>query len=349
MKRADPQSSTGSQLPFARVVIAGTIGSVFVLDLATRPEDVTPTFAYTIPIVLCLFESKPRPYVYAAITTILSIIGAVTVSLDTAQQWADLVYRAIAIATQGLVAALVSVQASRRAQLQREIDRQQRFVDVLAHEIRNALTAVGGHAQRLGRLSDKLTADDIAMRADKIRAAAARIEAIIERVQFASSLGNGMVPMERTPIEVNALVRRLVENLREEHAGRPIELQLPPAEAMIIGDEVLVRHAIENVVRNSLHYASARAPIVVSTVKKPSSVQIIVSDSGEGIPAAELPRVREPYFRGTRSKGIAGTGLGLYFVDRIVDGLRGSMSLQSEPGKGTRVTIDLPNVPEVAR
>jgi signal transduction histidine kinase len=325
------------------VGIWALIASIFAFDIVTGPENIALCFAYLLPIFLSSLEARPRPYLYAvAATGLLALVGAVSMLFDDIPRAAVLANRSIAIATVWLGAVLVGVLNRRRAELQHDVERQQRFVDILSHEIRNALTAVGGHAQRLAKLSEKLTPSDVAARADKIRGAAARIEAIISRVQFASSLGNGMVPMLRDDVDLNALVRQLIDRLKEEHEERLIELDLSPETLRIHGDEVLLRHAIENVVLNSLQYSPKGSRVLVHTTATGSGMRITIADFGPGIAPDDLTRIREPYFRGANGESRSGTGLGLYFADRIVQGHKGSVQIDSALGKGTTVTIEVP-------
>lgn len=323
-------------------------GVIFVFDIMTHPQNVSASFAYTIPVFLSILEVRPRPIVYAGATTILSLVGSFTLSADELASWSTLINRAIGVGTQWLAAALVVVEAGRRTALQRSLERQQRFADILAHEVRNALTAVSGHAQRLAKHADKLTPADVLARADKIRAAATRIESVVERVQLASSLGNGIVPVTRTAIDVHALIHRLVDALKEEHPERAFELNLDEASVVVSGDEVLIQQAFENILQNSMHYSSAASPIVVSSARTPLAVKVTIADSGKGVPTDELPRIREAYYRGSTSKSKPGMGLGLYFVDRIIDGHGGSFSLESKTGLGTTATIELPQILEPA-
>ena len=86
------------------------------------------------------------------------------------------------------------------------------------------------------------------MRAEKIRNAAERIEAIVDRVQFASSLGDGTIPIGHCTIDINAMMQKLTDQLKEEQQGRPIELSLCLEPQLVEGDETLLRQAFENVI-----------------------------------------------------------------------------------------------------
>lgn len=323
-------------------------GLIFAIDLVARPEKISVYIAYLLPVLLSSFEMKPRPFIYAGAGTGLALVGAAPLVASGSLDPAEIANKLIAISAVWLGALLVDVLSRRRLELQLDVERQQRFVDILSHEIRNALTAVGGHAQRLSKLSSKLTPTEIASRAEKIRGAAARIEAIISRVQFASTLGNGMVPMSRDHVKLNSLIRDLTETLKEEHEGRLIDLDLTREEIGVGGDEVLLRHAIENIILNSLLYSPVETRVHVRTAREGDGARVTVTDFGAGIAPDDLLRVREPYFRGGSSDGKPGTGLGLYFADRIVRGHKGAVQVESILGKGTTVTIDMPRLEEAA-
>ena len=153
------------------------------------------------PLRLCnsdlreLFEVRPRAILYAAVATTLSLIGSFIQPLSEASMIVVEANRLIAVLTQWLSAALVGLQQRRLVEANDKAEFQHRFVDILSHEIGTALTAVTGQAYRLTKLSEELAPGDLRLRAEKIRKAAERIEAIIDRVQFASSLGDGTIPI----------------------------------------------------------------------------------------------------------------------------------------------------------
>ena len=157
-----------------------------------------------------------------------------------------------------------------------------------------------------------------------------------------TTLGDGTIPIGRRTVDINAVLQRVTDQLREERQGRPIELNLHAEPQFVRGDETLLRQAFENVVMNSVKYSSDDSPIQISTAKHGSVVRVAIADCGRGITPPDLSRVREPYYRGAGSKGTSGAGLGLFFAERIVEAHEGTICIESEVGKGTKVTIELP-------
>jgi signal transduction histidine kinase len=319
------------------------LGSIFLFDIWTHPENVSACFAYAIPILVSLFELKPRPFLYAGAATALSVAGSFALPSSELPLAAVLANRFIAVVTQWMVALLVKVQYRRQVDMQQQAEYQRRFVAILSHEIGTALTTITGQAYRLAKLSERISPSDLKARAEKIRSAGERIEEIVGRIQFASSLGDGTIPVERRTIDVALLLTKLLDQLKEDQRYGPIELHVSSKLPIVEGDEMLLHQLFENVVMNSAKYScSPNASISVEVVNRSGAVRVAIVDRGGGIGPDELPRIREPYFRGKSSKGTSGAGLGLYFVERIVEAHGGQLLLESDVGKGTRVIIDLP-------
>ena len=324
------------------VAIWAMVASIFLLDILTPPDNISVCFAYAIPVFVSLFERRPRPVFYASIATALILVGSLVQPVSNIGIIAAEANRLIAFLAQWLVAILVVLQQRRLLDMQEKAEYQHRFVDIISHEVGTALTAVVGQAHRLTKLSEQLAPSDVRLRADKIRKAAERIETIVDRVKFASSLGDGTIPIEHRSINIHTMMQQLVEQLKEEQRVESIELNLCPEPQMVRGDEMLLRQLFENVIVNSIKYSSRDVPISISITKNASASRISIVDRGSGIPPNELPRVREAYYRGENSKGTSGAGLGLYFVERIVEAHKGRLFIESEGGKGTKIVIDLP-------
>ena len=110
----------------------------------------------------------------------------------------------------------------------------------------------------------------------------------------------------------------------------------------IKGDPKLLRRAFSNLISNALKYSPERGYVEICGRTGDGIVEISVADHGIGIPAAELSRVRERFFRGSNAGSIPGTGIGLSLVEQIVEQHGGRMTIESEVGHGTRVTVSLP-------
>ncbi len=330
------------------VAIWALLASIFLVDILTPPDNISICFAYAIPIFVSLFEVRPRPFLYAGMATVLSLVGTLILPPSPASTAVVMADRLIAILTQWLMAMLVGLQQRRLADMRDKAEFQRRFVDILSHEVGTALTTVTGQAYRLTKLSEELAPGDLRLRAEKIRGAAERIEAIIDRVQFASSLGDGTIPIGRGSINLHAMIQQLTEQLKEEQPATAIELDLCAEPQVVKGDEMLLRQMLENVIINSIKYSQKHSPIRISIRRYRSTSRITVADDGIGIAQHELPRVCTSYYRGENSKGTSGAGLGLYVVERIVEAHRGRLLIESEVGKGTKVIIELPRIGDLA-
>src|SRR5689334_4471314 len=271
------------------------IAAIFLLDLLTPADDVSVCFAYLIPVFLSLFEARPRPILYASVTAALSILGML---VQPPAYASTVMMVVIAVLTQWVVATLVKLQQRRLVEANEKAELQRRFVDILSHEVGTALTTVSGQAYRLTKLSEQLAPDDLRLRAEKIRKAAERIEAIISRIQFASSLGDGSIPTGEGAINLHAMIPQLADHMKDEGRSAPIELRLCAEAKFVTGDEMLLRQLFENVIANSIKYSPPDTPIVVDIAEHGPTVRVTIADRGSGIAEGELPHVRAAYYRG---------------------------------------------------
>ncbi|HEV7515436.1 MAG TPA: HAMP domain-containing sensor histidine kinase [Thermoanaerobaculia bacterium] len=149
--------------------------------------------------------------------------------------------------------------------------------------------------------------------------------------------------VERQPCDVNAIVRQVLRNTAGDGTGLRLELteQLP----IILGDGLMLRRVLENLVNNAIDSVTGRPGALVSVSTEPAGkpagaagVRITVSDTGPGMTRAELDRAFDDFYT-TKPQG---TGLGLSIVRRLILDLSGTLRLESEPGAGTRVVVELP-------
>lgn len=215
---------------------------------------------------------------------------------------------------------------------------------VISHELRNPLTAILGHTDRL------LEHDAIDGRT---RAGLQVIEEASERMMhLVTSLLQS--PPERAPrdeldgraaTELRAILEASVESFVESAHDHGVNLTLeagPPL--MLWADAFRVRQLVDNLVGNAVKYTPAGGRVTVSARRDGDVAEITVSDTGIGIRPEDLPHVFEHYFRSETAvdSGIPGTGLGLRIVRDIVESHDGTIELHSEPGAGTTALVRIP-------
>lgn len=249
--------------------------------------------------------------------------------------------------------------SARRAQA---LARQQmEFVAAVSHELRTPVAVINSAA---GNLADGVVGDPgrVKTYGATIQAEARRLGETVERVLQLAGLDagqgamNGVVPAE-------AVVRDAVEGCRSDIAqhGAAVEIDVAPDLPGIAGDAAALRSALQNLVGNAVKYGGETPWVRVSAraahagapgrTARPAHVTIAVEDRGLGIAAEDRPHVFEPFYRGREalSRQIQGSGLGLSLVARIVDAHGGRVTLESEPGRGSRFTLHLPAAPASAQ
>ena len=120
------------------------------------------------------------------------------------------------------------------------------------------------------------------------------------------------------------------------------ELDVDGLPAQVDGDAALIDQALTNLVANAVKYSPEGGRVLVRGWCEDGHARIAVTDEGVGIPAAELPRLFQRFFRARTSTGIAGTGLGLHFVARLMRMHGGAVAVESVEGKGSTFTLTLP-------
>jgi len=165
-----------------------------------------------------------------------------------------------------------------------------------------------------------------------------------------SRLDSGALRMHFSPVGLNALAAEVVDAQRPLALAQGLVLEFRPAEAGPVAwaDPDALRMVLINLIRNSIQYTPSDGRVEVATGEAEREghrwATVTVADTGIGIPKDELPYIFDRFFRGERPRQmqIPGTGLGLSIVKEIVDRHGGRVTVESEVGKGTRITIWLP-------
>jgi two-component system, OmpR family, phosphate regulon sensor histidine kinase PhoR len=219
------------------------------------------------------------------------------------------------------------------------------FVATVSHELRTPMAGIYGAAQTLLREDIELDPGNRRTLLEIIATQAVRLSEITEEVLIASRLDRGELPVARERVDVGPLAAEAIEHMRARvpDANRlalDLEPGLPPASA----DPDRLQQVLLNLLDNAVKYSPNGGRVVLTVSAPTNGIRIAVADRGPGIPSAEQQRIFEKFYRLdtqlTRAGG--GTGLGLYITRELVRRMGGTIGVESEPGRGSTFTVDLP-------
>ena len=246
--------------------------------------------------------------------------------------------------SQRLLAGQASMLAEKLAAEQHLTQLQRNFLSMASHEFRTPLTVIDGQAQRLIATVDALDAGDIADRAAKIRGATLRITSVMDSLLNSSRLLDGQPELyfHPTAFDLAALLRDVCRLHREVVPAARINEEFPDAPLAMEGDPKLLFQAFSNLLGNAVKYSPDGEPVRIEARLRGGQARVRLSDRGIGIPDADRHRVFDRYFRGSNSKGIVGTGIGLFLVKTVIELHGGTVGVSSREGEGTQFTVRLP-------
>jgi len=232
------------------------------------------------------------------------------------------------------------------------------FVQNVAHELSNPLTPIVGYLKILQ--SEKLGACTPQQRKvlESVAAAVTRLRRVVENLSDFANLQVGTVALGAAPVDADALVTDVVDELRTAIKEAHLHVQVAPSRgAPIVADERKLRLAISNLVGNAVKFSSHGGEVLVAVSRAPDTLRVEVWDQGPGIPADEQAHVFEPLFHARRANRATearrpGSGLGLPVARRIAEAHGGRVLLESPPSvqpagathhfPGTRVVLEIP-------
>ena len=218
------------------------------------------------------------------------------------------------------------------------------FVANVSHELRTPITALKGFAETLldGALDDKETTRQFVQ---IMKDEADRIGRLVEDLLDLSRIEAKQVQLHPHPVTASSLLQKVVDTFfgQAADAGVTLSSEVLSADCVALGDVDRLQQVLINLVSNALQFTPAEGSIVLSAERVGGRIVFAVQDSGVGIPAADVGRVFERFYRvdKTRSRRSGGTGLGLAIVKHIVEAHGGHVGVYSEVGKGSRFFFDV--------
>ncbi|GAE88932.1 ATP-binding protein [Acetivibrio straminisolvens] len=240
----------------------------------------------------------------------------------------------------GIIAVLHDITEQQKLENMRK-----EFVANVSHELRTPLTSIKSYAETLldGALEEKEIAEKFL---GVINSEADRMTRLVKDLLQLSRLDNNQMKWDMQKISFEALVKNCIEKVKFESTEKNQILEcFTIGEIMeIFADRDRIEQVVLNILTNAIKYTPEGGKITVYIGKMYSDVYVKVIDSGIGIPKEDIERIFERFYRTdkARSREMGGTGLGLAIAKEIVEAHKGTISVASELGKGTEVTVKLP-------
>ena len=226
------------------------------------------------------------------------------------------------------------------------------FVATVSHELRTPLAAIYGAAVTLRRedldLGEEMRARLLEIVADE----SDRLAQIVNDVLLASHLDSGQLQLRIETVDAAKITETVVEAARTHLPdGVTLTLAAPNALPPVAADEQQLRQVLVNLVENAVKYSPDGGPVVVTVSRAERGVRWAVCDRGLGIPASERRRVFEKFYRldPNMTRGIGGTGLGLYICRELVHRLDGRIWVEGNTGRGSTFYVEIPIAERPAR
>jgi len=235
--------------------------------------------------------------------------------------------------------------------LESSFQQMKQFSTDVSHELRTPITAIRGQLEVA--LFTAKTTDQYREAMFNALQDIDRLSQIVRALLLLSQAESGQIVLQKTQIDVGELIRDLAEQFQipAEAAGVRLTADAPSG-VFLNADRVQIERMITNLLSNAVKFTPENGRVRVSAQAGDDWVEIVVADTGRGIPPEHLPHIFDRFYRvtgsGTAPVPEQGLGLGLSFVAWIARAHGGAVDVDSSPGNGTRFTIKLPTVPREA-
>jgi signal transduction histidine kinase len=233
----------------------------------------------------------------------------------------------------------MSAELQQLEQLRRDL------VANVSHELKTPITALRAH---LENLLDGVEKPDPAT-LQVMLAQSERLGRLVEQLLDLSRLESGDVPLERDAVELAPLVTQVLSEIEVARSDRGVTIasDLPPDLPSVHADRERIHQVLFNLLDNAVRFTPRGGRVEVKASQVDGHCEIRVVDTGVGVPPEHLPRLFERFYRANpaRSRDDGGTGIGLAIARSVVEAHGGHISAESEQGKGSTFTFDLPVAP----
>ena len=220
-----------------------------------------------------------------------------------------------------------------------------RFVSMMSHELRTPLATIRSAADLLERYEAKMSPEDKRRETEVIRESVDRLAGIIENVLVMGRSDTKAARARDVRLELGTFCeeiwREVSEPLGDTHR---LVLSGSAVGRTVSTDDTLLGSVLSNLLQNAIKYSPGRDTVILDINAQDQDCLIDVTDFGPGISAEDQEKIFDAFYRGSTSKASSGTGLGLSVAKAAVERLGGSLTMESELGKGTRFHVELPGL-----
>ena len=217
------------------------------------------------------------------------------------------------------------------------------FVSNISHELRTPIASVKALAESLqeGALDDPSVAKDFLARID---AETDKLTQMVQELGELASIESGEAPLRKEPVSIAEVIEQAVQRLKAQadRAGLGMDVGMPGDLPRVTADRDRIEQVLVNLIHNAIKFTPTGGNIRISAKSENSTVVISVADNGVGIPADDLTRIFERFYKADKARSGGGTGLGLSISKHIVEAHGGRIWAESVEGQGSTFHFTLP-------
>ena len=215
------------------------------------------------------------------------------------------------------------------------------FISSVSHELRTPLTAIRGWGET-AKMSLETDEELVKRGLDVVLSEADRLSGLVEELLDFSRIERGTMTVMSQPLNISDILSESVDMYTELSRKQGIELVYarPTAAVEVLGDTNRLKQVFINIIDNAVKYTESGGQVLIDQTLEEACVRISVKDTGVGIPAQDIDRVKEKFYKA--NKTVRGSGIGLAVADEIIKQHQGLLFVASTEGVGTTVTIVLP-------
>jgi len=235
-------------------------------------------------------------------------------------------------------------EARKALEKERELNElKSKFVSIASHEFRTPLSTVMSSASLIQQYYERNEPDKISKHVNRIKSSVNHLTAILNDFLSLGKLEEGKIEVIYETIVLEEFLSEIKEEINSTlKEGQLLNIQCAINAPNIISDARILRNILFNLISNASKYSDAGKTIFIQCMEAGGSISFSVQDEGIGIPENDQRHLFDRFFRASNAGHIQGTGLGLNIVRRYVDLLNGTIHFDSEYGKGSTFTVNIP-------